>query len=118
MKVELIAGIKSISGATKNKKGKRLVFKTYRAASTSRTKPETRVYLQDQWQRSTAPSEAELAARQRFGEIARIVHAMADEEKRAYYQQWVADKYKFNGKKYATLRGYIMARLFNSHSDV
>ena len=112
MKVTLMPEIASISGSMKGKNGKRLVFKTYRAASTTRTKPETRAYLMGPYQRSTKPSEAELASRQRFAEATRAFYNLSDEEKKKYHQEWKRYKYLFNGKKYATLRGYIVARIY------
>ena len=71
-----------------------------------------RIYLRDYKPRATQPSEAELAARQRFSECAVICKNLTEDERMAYHREWIAANYRFNGKKYATLRGYIIARLF------
>jgi hypothetical protein len=65
MKVTLMPGIAEISGSTKPKHGKRMVFMT---RTNSKGKRETRMYLRnaDDYQRTTPPSEAELAARSLF----------------------------------------------------
>lgn len=31
----------------------------------------------------------------------------------AYHETWVANRYCYGGKTYATLRGYIVARIYN-----
>ena len=72
MKVELIPGIASISGAIKRKDGKQVVFRTFRRPSAHRgSKSETRMYLMERPTRKTPPSEKELAARCRFTILAR-----------------------------------------------
>ena len=110
MKVEFMPGIAAISGAIKGKNGKRMVF-THRQSD----KPgHGRCYFRnaEAYQRSTPPSAKEQAARARFHEIAKQVNAMSAEEKQRYAQEMHDKKMLFNGKKYCSLRGYIMARLY------
>lgn len=71
-----------------------------------------RMYLRDYKPRTSKVSENERKARARFATIAEQIKNLSDEQKKDYQQQWRKNKYMFNGKKYATLRGYIMARLY------
>ena len=41
------------------------------------------------------------------------IQALTEEQRTAYAREWKAAHYKFNGKKYNTLRGYIMARIYD-----
>jgi hypothetical protein len=58
------------------------------------------------------PSSNMTMARSRFTMASRIFKNMPHEEKMKYHKEWKAAKYKFNGKEYATLRGYVIARLY------
>ena len=58
------------------------------------------------------PSSNMTMAMSRFTMASRIVNNMSQDEKMRYNKEWKTAKYKFNGKKYNTLRGYIIARLF------
>ena len=71
-----------------------------------------RMYLRDYKPRTSKISKNELAARSRFAMISEQIKNLSDEQKKDYQQQWRKNKYMFNGKKYATLRGYVMARLY------
>lgn len=115
MRVEFMPGIAAISGAMKGKNGKRIVFTHHKSDKLG----QGRMYLRDAnaYQRSTPPSEKEQAARIRFQEISAQVNAMSVEEKQRYAQEMHDAKLLFNGKKYATLRGYIMARLYAEIGD-
>ena len=116
MKVTLSQGIESMSG-----KSNGVLFKTYNRPN---GKKETRAYILPVkdvsptgkksygYKRQSALSDKEKAARVRFKQLSGIVAQMSFEEKRRYSNEWRAAKYKFNGKKYVTLRGYIMARLY------
>ena len=106
MKVTLAAGIESMSGKNRN-----MVFRTYKRPN---GKTETRAYIMPKkgYRRSTKPSENELAARLRFSQISQKLNNLTEEQRTRYAQEWQISKYKFNGKSYATLRGYIMARLY------
>ena len=113
MKCTLMPGIKSISGSMKQKNGTRIVFKTFSRPSAKRSsETETRVYLMRQKERSTPLSANEIAARKRFTEAATYFRNLSDEQKMAYYRAWKSADYCFNGKKYVTLRGYIIARFY------
>ncbi len=106
-------GIESISGSMKQKNGSRIVFKTFSKPSVNRgDKPETRVYLMRRQERSTPLSGNEIAARNRFAEAATYFKNLTEEQRMAYYKPWESANYCYKGKKYVTLRGYIMARYF------
>jgi hypothetical protein len=111
MKVLLNPSIKSVSG-----KSGGMLFKTYTKRDGS---TETRMYLLPKkgigkygYTRKAKVTEKEQASRSRFALIAERIKNLSDEERMNYHEQWRAAKYMFNGKKYATLRGYIMARLY------
>ena len=72
---------------------------------------KTVVYQLDVQQRSTPLSQAEIDARNRFSEANRIWKNLDADTKNVYQTQWVQDHYAFNGKQYATLKGYVIARL-------
>ena len=106
MKVTLAAGIASMSGKNGN-----MVFRTFKRPN---GKTETRAYVLPRkgYTRTTKPSENEIAARSRFSQISQKLNNLTEEQRTRYAQEWQISKYKFNGKLYATLRGYIMARLY------
>ena len=113
MRVTLPAGIESISGSMKQKNGSRIVFKTFSKPSVNRSsETETRVYLMRRQERSTPLSENEIAARKRFSEAATFFKNLSEEQKMAYYEPWKSANYCYNGKKYVTLRGYVIARFY------
>lgn len=68
-----------------------------------------RMYLRDYKPRTSKVSEKEQKQRNKFAEASQFYHNLSDEQKNAYQLQWRKNRYKFNGKKYATLRGYIVA---------
>ena len=116
MKVTLAPGIESISGSQKLKNGVRVVYKTFRKPSAKRPggKPMTRAYFvhESSYQRSTPISEKEIAARAKFREATVYVNNLSDEQMQTFHDEWKRSKYMFNGKKYGTLRGYVIARFF------
>lgn len=112
MKCTLNPEIENISGKCGG-----LLYKTFTRAN---GKKETRVYILPRkengkygYTRKAAYSENEIASKARFAQIAGMNKALSDEQKMQYYKEWKAANYKFNGKKYCTLRGYIMARLYD-----
>ena len=116
MKCKLKSNIESISGRCGN-----VLYKTFTKLDGSK---ETRVYLLPRmengkygYERKAPLSKNEQAARIRFQEISAQVSAMSAEEKHRYAQEMHDAKLLFNGKKYATLRGYIMARLYAEIGD-
>lgn len=68
-----------------------------------------RMYLRDYKPRTSKVSEKERKQRSKFAEAAQFYHNLSDEQKNAYQLQWKKNKYRFNFKKYATLRGYVIA---------
>jgi len=113
MKVTFMPGIESISGTQKTVFGKRIVFTKRK----SDEKGSGRVYLRrdEDYQRRTPVSKKELAARQLFATIAENVKNMTDDEKAQYEILYKKDKRKFNGKTYNTLRGFIVANLYDEY---
>ena len=112
MKCILNPNIGSISGKSGN-----MLFKTFHRAD---GKTETRAYLLPRnretgrygYKRKAAVTQGEMESRGRFKRVSEIVASLSDENKQQYSQEWKKAKYKFNGKKYCTLRGYIIARLY------
>ena len=114
MKVEFSSGISHISGSMKSSRfGHRVIF-THRKNDKSGF---GHAYIRpaDAYKRSTPLSDNERRARADFQTIALKTNGiLADEKERmAFHEEWKKAKGKFNGKKYATLRGYIMAVLFD-----
>ena len=116
MKCTLNPGIKNISG-----KFGGMIFRTFTRPDGSK---ETRAYGLPRkkdgsfgYERKSPLSKKEIAARERFKKFSDCIANMSDEQKRKYHKEWKAAKYKFNGKEYATLRGYIMARLYAENKN-
>ena len=116
MKVTLAPGIESISGSQKLKNGVRVVYKTFRKPSAKRPggEPMTRAYFvpESSYQRRTPISQKEIANRSKFRDASMYWLNLSDEQKQSYYDDWKRSKFMFNGKKYKTLRGFIIARYF------
>ena len=92
-----------------------MVFKTFkRKAADGTVKEETRVYMMDRKKRTKPLSKGEQNARLRFKQAADYFKALDEWQRAEYHHQWRADKYCYNGKKYATLRGYIIARFYKN----
>ena len=62
--------------------------------------------------RASAPSENELNARKRFAEAAAFWRSLSDAQKQDYHDEWRRGNHSFRGKKYGTLRGYVIARFY------
>ena len=113
MKCILMPGIESISGSIKGKNGSRLIFKTFKRPSVNRpNKTETRCYLSHKRERTKPLSDNEIAARNHFARASYYYTNLTEEQARQYYDEWKRSDYLFNGKRYATLRGYVMARFY------
>lgn len=69
-----------------------------------------RVYLREERQRSTPVTEKEKAQRNRFAQATSFFYSLSEDEKMKWWDVFKLNHYKFRGKKYATLRGYIVAR--------
>ena len=119
MKCEFIPGIASMSG-----KSGAIMFRKYKRPN---GETETRAYLLPRnggeqkhgvfrpsygYKRTTPLSEKEKQARLRFTEVQNQIANMSPEEQQQYALDFKIGKHKFNGKTYATLRGYIAARLY------
>ena len=116
MKCTLRPDLESMSGKCGN-----MLFKTYTKPN---GKKETRAYFLPVksisptgkktygYQRQAALAEQEIGALNKFTIVSRQIMNLTDEQRQQYANEWRAAKYKFNGKKYVTLRGYIMARLY------
>ena len=117
MKCSLEAGIESMSGKCGS-----LLFKTFTKADGTK---QTHAYIMPKkgynkrtgeyiygYSRKSKTTKKETVARERFAKAAEVVKNMPQDEKMRYDKEWKADKFKFNGKEYNTLRGYIIARLF------
>lgn len=111
MKANLIPGIQNLSGSIKSPSGKKVIFKTYKRANGT---TETRAYFvsPDSYQRRTKIKPKEIEIRNKFAQVQAAVSALSEERKRELHRQWKKDGYKYNGKTYGTLRGYMMARLY------
>lgn len=70
MKVTLPQGIASISGTISSSRHHKLIAKTFKKADGTK---ETRFYMMPRFQRSTPPSDKEIAARNRFWYMAKEV---------------------------------------------
>ena len=117
MKVTLAAGIESASGKCGN-----MVFRTRHKPD---GKSETYAYFLPKkgwddrrkkitygYTRKSKPSPKEIAARERFAKASDAYKVMTGEQLMQYQKEWRAARLKLNGKKYNTLRGYIIARLY------
>lgn len=110
MKCTLNPNIASISGRIRD-----LEFRTFKRPG---RKPETRVYILPKrpdgtygYVRHKPYSDKELAVRTMFTKAATAFATMPENERKQYHDEWVKANYKFNGKKYNTFRGYVIARL-------
>jgi hypothetical protein len=110
-KCSLNANIQNISGRVGS-----VLYKTYTKADGSK---ETRMYGLPMkkngeygFERKTPPTKKELANRARFMLAHQKLTNLSQEGKEMLAKQWKKDKFMFNGKKYATFRGYAMARIF------
>ena len=112
MKCNLNSNIKSISGKCGN-----VLYKTFHRAD---GKTETRAYFlpfnretgKYGYKRKAAVTQGEIESRGRFKRVSEIFASLSDEAKQQYSREWEKARYRFNGKKYCTLRGYIIARLY------
>ena len=106
-KVTYSAGIDSISGAlSKPGKGqhscKKMLLCTHRVAETT-SRTCNNIYLRDMVERSTAPTENEIAQRLKFGTIAKAVNARAKD-----LTKITADQEAYAAQtKYTTMRSFL-----------
>ena len=76
MKVEFMPGIASISGSTKSRSGKRLVFRHYKSDKPGHG--HATIYHQDAFERRTPVTEREEATRRLFSQRASYVKKLCD----------------------------------------
>ena len=118
MKCTLNPAIANMSGKCGD-----MLFKTYTKAD---GKKETRAYMLPVkgwnnrtgkptygYKRTSKLSEKEVAARERFSKASQIFKNLTKEEYMRYYHQWRAARHILHGKEYNTLRGYVIARLYD-----
>lgn len=112
MKCILSPNFKSLSGKSGN-----ILYKTFHRAD---GKTETRAYFLPRnretgkygYTRKSPVTQGEMESRGRFKRVSEIYASLSDETKQRYNREWEKAKYMLNGKKYCTLRGYIIARLY------
>ena len=75
-----------------------------------------RMYLRDYKPRTSKVTEKEQKQRNLFAAAASFYRDLSEEQKDFYQKQWKKNKYMFNGKKYGTLRGYVVASYIRSNS--
>ena len=75
------------------------------------------IVMQMPKRRCSAPSEKELERRRRFAEAQAVYNSLTAEELKEYAKAWKAGGYKFNGKRYCTLRGYIFAQNYEKYGS-
>ena len=109
---EFAGGIENVRGTLsktvffdKGKKITRLITASVRGG-------KQRLYIRDRQERSTPVTQKEIIVRTQFKAATAFVNSLTPEQKKSYYDEWKRSKFMFNGKKYKTLRGFIMARFF------
>lgn len=111
MNVELPRGIASISGTVAKSGNRKLVAKTFRNADGTK---RTRMYWMEKQQRSTPVTDKEAANRVRLAQAAQFFCQLSPEDKERYALEMRKSNYRFNGKDYFTLRGYVIARFYKN----
>ena len=101
----------TISGTVTRNGRNRLVYKTYRRIDGT-TYSKAYILPEQAFQRRTPVSEHEKQIRLRFKEAGERAALLSEEQKKQYTEEWIRSKFMFNGKKYCTIRGYIMARVY------
>lgn len=71
-----------------------------------------KIRIQRYYDRVGTVSNKETGARKRFSDAIRFYMACDTNLREQYGREWRKAKYMYNGKKYATLRGYIIARFY------
>lgn len=70
------------------------------------------IVMQMPRKRTSPPGEAELAKRKRFADVQAELGALSSEQWEAFRKAWKAAGYKYKGKRYCTLRGYVCAVVY------
>jgi len=71
-----------------------------------------RLYVREYKERRTPLTEKERIIRTQFKAASVYWCSLTDEQKQRFREEWLRSSFRFNGKKYATLRGYVIARFF------
>ena len=71
-----------------------------------------KVYLRNYSRRAKPPTKSELQIRRRFAQASAFYHDLSDPIRRRYHAEWKKSGYLYRGKKYVTLRGYVIARFY------
>ena len=66
-------------------------------------------------ERTSPPSSKEIEHRERFATLTQAIQRLTAEQWEFLRKEWNAAGYKFNGKRYNTLRGYAYARLYKEY---
>ena len=112
MKCKLNPNIQNVSGKVGN-----ILFKTYTRPDGTK---ETRAYGMPRrkdgsfgYERKAAITLGEMKSRGRCQKVSAAVNSLSIQSREKFQREWRAARYKFNGKLYKTLRGYIMARIYD-----
>ena len=109
---EFAGGIENVRGTLKKEtyffNGKKVT----RSVVASVRGGKQRLYLRTYRERSTPITEKEKLIRSRFSAATIYWNSLFDEQKQRFREEYNRSKCMFNGKKYKTLRGYVIARFF------
>ena len=109
VKIKFMPGIESISGTMKGRNGHRIEFRHFK----NDKKGNGHMYFRkdDDYKRAkTTPKERE--ARSKFALIMRQFYSLSPEEMNEYKKQFEASKGKIKGKRYKSLRGFVVKKLY------
>ena len=75
-----------------------------------------KLYIRDssESQRSTPVTAGELERRKKFADVCRTFANLSEDQKKAYALAMKKTRGKYNGKVYVSVRGYVIARLYNN----
>ena len=76
-----------------------------------------KAYQRFEQEHERKPSAEELARQRRFAEVQAIYNRLTPEEMEQYRAAWKASGYKYNGKRYCTLRGFVFAKKYYESND-
>lgn len=71
------------------------------------------IMMQMPRKRTSPPSEAEMARRKQFADVQAELAGLSSEQWEMFRKAWKAAGYKFQGKQYCTLRGFVCAIAFD-----
>ena len=109
---EFAGGIENVRGTLKKETYFSNGKKVTRSVVASVRGGKQRLYLRTYRERSTPISEKEKLIRSRFSAATFYWGSLFPEQKERFADDYKCSKCMFNGKKYKTLRGYVIARFF------